>query len=137
MQVDGRRLPFSRGVVHDTEGRATGHTTVLEETVHLGQEVQVEIVEDQVVAVFTGIQQSRPSTHPDLPQGTHHHKVRVVELLGDEGGRQYQGLATIQSSQLVRSGGAAASMVGECATFCDFFGVRLTNTDLGNPQWGW
>merc|ERR1719507_1407220 len=135
VEVDGRRLPFSRAVVHDAQGRGTGHTTVLEETVQLGQEVQVELVEDQVAALFTGIQQSRPPAHPDLPQGTHHHKVRVVELLGDEGGRQHQGLATIQSSQLVRSGGAAASMVGECATFCAsdlyFFGVRLTNTDLG------
>ena len=99
VEFEGRRLPFSRAVVHDTQGRATGHTTVLEEIVQLGQEVQVEVVEDQVVAVFTGIQLSRPPSHPDLPQGTHHHKVRVVELLEDEGGRQHHGLATIQSSQ--------------------------------------
>ena len=69
VEVDGQRLAFSRAVVHDTEGKATGHTTVLEEIVQLGQEVQVEIVEDQVVAVFTGIQQSRPPPHPDLPPG--------------------------------------------------------------------
>ena len=135
VEVEGRRLPFSRAVVHDKEGRATGHTTVLEQIVQLGQEVEVEVVEDHVVAVLTGIQPSCPAPHPDLPQGSHHHKVRVVELLGEEGGRQLQGLATIQSSQLVRSGGAAASMVGECATFSAsdlyFFGVRLTNTDLG------
>ena len=135
MEVEGRRLPFSRAVVHDKEGRATGHTSVLEQIVQLGQEVEVEVVEDHVVAVLTGIQPSCPAPHPDLPQGSHHHKVRVVELLGEEGGRQLQGLATIQSSQLVRSGGAAASMVGECATFSAsdlyFFGVRLTNSDLG------
>ena len=88
MEVEGRRLPFSRAVVHDKEGRATGHTTDLEQIVQLGQEVEVEVVEDHVVAVLTGIQPSCPAPHQDLPQGSHHHKVRVVELLGEEGGRQ-------------------------------------------------
>ena len=127
---------FLRSAVCDTEGLPLGLGGVLEEALQIGQQVQVQLVEEDVVAVCPGVLAEEPASQPDtLGLSGSFHKVRVVELYADETGRHVRGLATIQESQLIKSGGAAMSMMGEWVIFegsdLYFFRVRLDKADLG------
>eukprot|EP00090_Calanus_glacialis_P000637 TRINITY_DN10415_c0_g1_i1.p1 TRINITY_DN10415_c0_g1~~TRINITY_DN10415_c0_g1_i1.p1 ORF type:complete len:938 (+),score=322.63 TRINITY_DN10415_c0_g1_i1:89-2902(+) len=128
------------------DGFRLGLTEVLEESVILGKSVLVDISEnsnEEEKKIFTEFKGSKIATavyigdvpdtiedHPELKShGQVGHKIRVVELYPDSTGKVTSGLGTIQVSQIIRSGGAAASMVGEWVTFkledLFFYGVRL------------
>ena len=82
---------FCREAVCDREGLSLGHTSVLEEVLQPGQEVEVELVGDTVVAVFPGTVVVPEPPHVDTVKYASNvkaHKIRVVELHSDATGRQ-------------------------------------------------
>jgi len=142
---NGGLIKFHRNVLIK-DGLRLGLTEVLEESVVLGKSVLVDIIDnsdDEGKKIFTEFKGNKIATgvcigdvavkveeHPELKShGQIGHKIRVVELYPDTNGKVTSGLGTIQVSQIIRSGGAASSMVGEWVTFAledlFFYGVRL------------
>jgi len=142
---NGGMIKFHRNVL-SKDGLKIGITEVLEENISLGKTVFVDIAEnidDNGKAVFEDYSGTKIATAVSIgsigvdveehdethAHGQVGHKIRVVELYPDSDGRICSGIGTIQLSQLIRSGGAAASMVGEWVTFeiqdLFFHGVRL------------
>ena len=142
---NGGLLKFHRGVLIKESVRL-GLTEVLEENASLGKSVLVDIsenIDEDGKEILAGIKGSKIATavyigdvpepvedHPEIKShGLVGHKIRVVELYPDSEGKVVSGLGTIQVSQIIRSGGAAASMVGEWVTFkaedLFFYGVQL------------
>jgi len=143
---NGGLVKFHRNVVIK-DGFRLGFTELLEESISLGKTAFVDIAENvdtEGKTVFADFEAGKIATavsigndcvkveeHPELKShGQIGHKIRVVELYPDNDGKISSGLGTIQVSQIIRSGGAAASMVGEWVTFqledLFFHGVRLT-----------
>jgi len=143
---NGGSIKFHRNVL-SKDGLKLGLTEVLEESISVGKTVYVDIAENVdedgkevfqdhngtkiATAVSIGSVGDSVEEHEQTQaHGQIGHKIRVVELYPDDDGRICSGLGTIQVSQLIRSGGAAASMVGEWVTFqiqdLFFHGVRLS-----------
>ena len=94
----GGMKDFCREAVCDGEGLPLGHTSVLEEVLQPGLEVEVELVGDVVVAVFPGSVVVPEHPHVDTVKYASNvkaHKIRVVELHSDDTGRQVSVITVI------------------------------------------
>ena len=110
-----------------------GLSDTLEDAIKVGDRVVVDILNNKTdtgflipgartpwvaSAVHKGKRAVLDEPHPEAAGiGSVAHKVRIFELYAKEDGAIVSGLATIQQSPIIKTGGAAASMIGEYCTF--------------------